>query len=127
MVTLTGIDPEAVPVGIQGFTLTVTGTGFTAGSTVLLNGNSLPTTYVSATTLLAAILATDLQLPRILGIAVKGEGRELSDSLGLAVRSLPATFAAGDVWLPPLPALAVIGSDGTVLATPEGEAIGMER
>jgi hypothetical protein len=55
-----GLSPAFAPVGGAGFTLTVNGTGFVAGSTVNWNGSSRTTTYVSSTQVTAAILATDI-------------------------------------------------------------------
>lgn len=55
---LTSLSPSKVPAGNGAFTLTVFGTGFTPSSTVALNGTLLTTTYLSATTLSAAVSAT---------------------------------------------------------------------
>jgi hypothetical protein len=54
------LDPATAPVGGAAFTLTVTGTSFIQGATVLWNGAARTTTFVSATELKAAIPATDL-------------------------------------------------------------------
>jgi len=58
--TTTGISPPAVNAGNPGGILVVTGTNFVSGSTVLWNGSSRTTTYVSSTQLNAAIPASDL-------------------------------------------------------------------
>lgn len=55
---LTSLSPSKVPAGNGAFTLTVFGTGFTPSSTVALNGTLLTTSYLSATTLSAAVSAT---------------------------------------------------------------------
>jgi outer membrane protein assembly factor BamB len=57
---LSSLSPSKVPAGNAAFTLTVFGTGFTTSSTVALNGAALSTTYGSATTLSAAVSATQV-------------------------------------------------------------------
>ncbi len=57
---LTGISPDSVQAGGAGFTLTVNGTGFVSGSVIRFNGNSLVTTFVSATQLTAPVTAADI-------------------------------------------------------------------
>jgi thermitase len=57
---VTSISPTSRPAGSGAFTLTVNGTGFTSGASVLWNGATRPTTFVSSTQLTAAIPATDL-------------------------------------------------------------------
>jgi C1A family cysteine protease/alpha-D-ribose 1-methylphosphonate 5-triphosphate synthase subunit PhnH len=59
--TLSTISPSSKTAGDPGFTLTVTGTNFIAGSKVRWNGNDRTTTYVSATQLTASIPSTDIQ------------------------------------------------------------------
>jgi len=58
--TITSIAPSSVTAGGPGFTLTVNGTGFFAGSVVQLNGAVRNTTLVSATQITASILASDI-------------------------------------------------------------------
>ncbi len=60
--TLTQISPAAVPINTAA-TITFSGTGFTSNSTVALNGVNVPTTYVSSTSLTAAVPAGSLALP----------------------------------------------------------------
>ncbi len=57
---ITGISPSVLGVGSSDFTLTVTGSGYVSSSTVQWNGSNRTTTYVSPTTLTAAILAADV-------------------------------------------------------------------
>jgi hypothetical protein len=56
----TSLSPPRAIVAGAGFTLTVNGTGFVSGSTVLWNGSSRTTTFVSATQIAAAIAASDI-------------------------------------------------------------------
>ncbi|OPZ45108.1 MAG: Ser-Thr-rich glycosyl-phosphatidyl-inositol-anchored membrane family protein [Euryarchaeota archaeon ADurb.BinA087] len=58
--TLTSISPSSKAAGDPAFTLTVTGTGFSGGSKVRWNGANRTTTYVSGTSLTAAIPASDI-------------------------------------------------------------------
>jgi hypothetical protein len=60
--TLTSLSPATVQVGVA-FTLTVNGSGFDATSVVIFNGNSVPTTFVSATQLTASITASAITQP----------------------------------------------------------------
>lgn len=55
---LSSISPNTKVAGSAAFTLTVTGTSFINGSTILWNGTLLTTTYVSATQLTASVAAT---------------------------------------------------------------------
>ncbi|MBX2997302.1 MAG: IPT/TIG domain-containing protein [Caldilineaceae bacterium] len=56
----TALEPISATVGEAGFTLIVTGSGFRQGAKVLWNGMERATTFVDATSLQAAIPATDL-------------------------------------------------------------------
>ena len=58
--TLTGISPASAAVGSGDTTVTLTGTGFTAGSVAAANGVPLATTFVNATTLSAVLPAASL-------------------------------------------------------------------
>jgi hypothetical protein len=60
--TLTSIKPAAEKVGGKGFTMTLTGTGFSSDSNVSVNGFNeyLPITYVSTTTLKVTVPASYL-------------------------------------------------------------------
>ena len=53
--SLTSLNPSTVSIGGAAFTLTVNGTGINANSTVQWNGSALPTTFVSATQLIANV------------------------------------------------------------------------
>jgi hypothetical protein len=58
--TLATVNPNGIAAGSTGFTLTVTGTGFVTGAVVQVDGSPRPTTFASATQLLAALPAADL-------------------------------------------------------------------
>ncbi len=59
-ITLDGLDPASIVAGSPAFTLTVSGTGFTADSQVYWNGSQRITQYLSATRLRATIPASDV-------------------------------------------------------------------
>ena len=58
--TVTSLSPGSAAMGAAGFALSVNGSGFQPVSTVQWNGSALTTTYVSGTTLTAAVPASDL-------------------------------------------------------------------
>ena len=58
--TATSLNPNSAQAGGAAFTLTVTGTGFISSSTVQWNGSPRTTTFVSSTSLQAAITAADI-------------------------------------------------------------------
>ncbi|MGH7496679.1 MAG: IPT/TIG domain-containing protein [bacterium] len=58
--TSTSISPSSKTVGDAGFTMTVDGTNFVAGSVVRFNGSDRTTTFVSSTRLTATVAASDL-------------------------------------------------------------------
>jgi len=59
-VAISSISPTSATAGGGAFTLTVNGAGFVSGATVNFNGTPRVTTFVSATQLTAAILASDI-------------------------------------------------------------------
>jgi len=61
--TLTRITPASVPAGSAGFTLTLTGTGFTHRSIVSVNGTYPVVTFVKATTLTVRVTSADVAAP----------------------------------------------------------------
>jgi hypothetical protein len=58
--TLTALNPSSKGAGESAFTLAVTGTNFVDGSVVRWNGNDRSTTFISGTSLEAAIAAGDI-------------------------------------------------------------------
>lgn len=87
-----------VPAGASALTLTVTGGGFVSGATVLWNGATRATTFVSATQLTATIPAADLVTVGIADVAVfnPAPGGGVSGSLTFSIDSVaqaPGAFA----------------------------------
>ena len=68
--TTTSLSPSSKTAGAAAFTLTVNGTGFVAGSTVLWNGATRTTTYSSSTKLTAAITAADIAAAGTVSVTV---------------------------------------------------------
>jgi hypothetical protein len=57
---LNSISPSSIPAGSSSFTLSIIASSLSPGSVVLWNGTPLPTTYVSSSSLLATVPATDV-------------------------------------------------------------------
>jgi hypothetical protein len=68
--TIAGLTPASAKAGSGAFTLTVKGSNFVPGATVLWNGAERPTTFVSSTQLRAQIGAADLVMSRTVGVTV---------------------------------------------------------
>ncbi len=69
--TLTGVSPAAANAGQAGFTLTLTGTGFTADSLVSVNGIYRTVTFVNSTELQVQVDASDVASPTAFQIFVE--------------------------------------------------------
>ena len=77
--TITSISPTTVSAGGPNFTLTVTGSGYVAGNSVVqINGSSRPTVYVSTLQLTATVFASDIAAPGALTITVLNTEHRLS-------------------------------------------------
>ena len=68
--TLTSISPTSTTAGSTGFTLTLTGTNFNASSSARWNGLARTTTFVSSSSITAAILTSDLTTPTTTSVTV---------------------------------------------------------
>jgi len=69
--TLTSVSPSWANAGGAGFTLTLTGTGFSPTSYVSVNGAYRTVTYVNAQTLQVQLTSTDIATPRTFQIFVE--------------------------------------------------------
>jgi hypothetical protein len=74
IVTVTSLSPASVAAGSPALTLTVNGSGFGTGSTVLWNGLVRPTTFVSASQLTVTIPAADLAATGTAQVSVSSNG-----------------------------------------------------
>lgn len=92
---ITALNPSSAYAGAQGFMLTVTGSTFTPQSTVLWNGNSVPTTFVSATQVTTQIPAADIATAGSASVSVNDPAYGISNSLTFTI--LPPTLAIGAI------------------------------
>ncbi|HEV3218851.1 MAG TPA: protease pro-enzyme activation domain-containing protein [Candidatus Acidoferrales bacterium] len=101
--------PAAATAGSAGFTLTVNGTGFVNASVVSFGGANRTTTFVNATQVTAAILASDIATAGTPAVVVTNPlpGGGASNSVNFTVNN-PVP-----VITPPLvPAAAIVGGPG---------------
>ena len=98
--TLSSTSPTSASAGGAALTVTVNGTGFLKNSTVQWNGSALSTTYVSQTTLEAAIPAADIATTSTASITVSNPapGGGTSSSSSFSVMATPVV-AAGTLWV----------------------------
>jgi hypothetical protein len=82
---LKSLSPAVVVAGASGIVLTVNGSGFTSSSTVLWNGASRTTTYVSTTQLTEAVPAADISASGVASITVSTPGTSGGVSAPLTV------------------------------------------
>ncbi len=100
--TVSSVNPTNANAGGAAFTLTVNGTNFISGATVLWNGATLTTTYVNATQLTAQVPANLIASATIANIAVS-QSSGISGVVPFTVNSVaptitslsPSTTAAG--------------------------------
>lgn len=83
--TLTALSPSSAPAGGPDFTLGLAGSNFTSSSTARWNGASRATTFVSSTSLRAAIPAGDIASAGTASVSVFDAAGGLSDSLPFAI------------------------------------------
>ena len=82
---ISGVSPAVVPVGTA-FTLTVSGSGFFAGSTVLWNGAALITTFAGPAQLSAAVPAELVGSTGTAAVTVSNPGGVVSNGAGVSDR-----------------------------------------
>ncbi len=101
--SLSAINPTTVPTGGAAFTLSVTGTGFNASSVVHFNGSPVTTTFVSSTSLGAAIpsLTTAGSFP--VEVVNPSPGGGTSGAINLVAQTVTTPYISG---LSPSPAVA---------------------
>ncbi len=83
--TINSISPTSAIAGVAGFTLTVNGTNFVSGAGVSFNGNARTTTFVGATQLTAAILASDIASAGTFNVTVTNPGGQTSNAVTFTV------------------------------------------
>jgi len=90
---IVSLSPSSSAVGVTSpLTLVVTGSGFISTSQVMWNNSGRATTYVSATTLNAAITTSDLSVAGTFLVSVQTSGGGASGSLpfGVGLSSIPS-------------------------------------
>src|SRR5205823_6632599 len=87
--TLTALTPSTATAGSPGFTLTADGTNFAPGATVLWNGASRTTTFVSASRVTASIPASDIAAAGSASVAVRNPDLTVSNSRTFAIAEPP--------------------------------------
>lgn len=84
---ITSVEPNTKPAGSASFKLKVKGTGYDSECVIHINGNSVPTTFISATE-----LNTDLDLTSVpvgtLAVIVRSQIGVLSNSMVFTVTAL---------------------------------------
>jgi hypothetical protein len=107
--TLSSLSPSSATAGSGAFTLTVSGSGFFNGATVQFNGANRTTTFVSSTSVTAAILASDIAAQGTASVTVTNpapttapsaaQSFSISNSNGSvpAITSLGTTHVAGGI------------------------------
>ena len=88
--TITTLQPASVNAGVGATTLTITGTNFVSNSVVNFNGTAKATTFVSATQLTAALLATDVATAGTFPVTVTNPtpGGGTSNAVNLTVNAV---------------------------------------
>lgn len=84
--TVTTTDHNTITAGSGNVVVTVTGTGFLPGATVLWNGSARTTTYVSSTQVTVAIPASDVQNAATATIGCQNPGSAASGTVSITVQ-----------------------------------------
>jgi hypothetical protein len=94
---ITSLTPSSVDAGSAAFTLTVNGSGYVAGASILWGSTQLTTTFASATRLTAPVTATMIATPGAVSVTVSLPGGTASNAVSFTVN------------LPPLPTMTLTG------------------
>jgi hypothetical protein len=112
LATLTSLLPNIGAAGGPAFTLTVNGTGFLSGATVLWNGANRTTTFVNSSRLTAAISEIDIATAGAAQVTVVNPGAAASNALPFTVATPTFTLTVTKLGSDP--------SKGTVTSSPAG-------
>src|SRR6266478_5799244 len=117
--TVSSLSPASGTAGGAGFTLTITGTNFVSGDTLLWNGSALTTTFGSPTQLTATVSAGLIANAGSPSVSVRAPGGATSNSISFAINasaptvsSLSPASATAGVRVSPLRSLAPTSSLG---------------
>jgi beta-glucanase (GH16 family) len=97
------LSPSSATMGGLGFTLTVNGSNFILGDTVLWSGTSLSTTFVNATQLTAAVPASLIASVGTFSVGVQPPSGTPSNLLSFIVSSASPTVLIGDQTVEAVP------------------------
>uniref|UniRef100_Q01Z88 Cell surface receptor IPT/TIG domain protein n=1 Tax=Solibacter usitatus (strain Ellin6076) TaxID=234267 RepID=Q01Z88_SOLUE len=86
--------PASAAAGGDNFTLTVTGSSFTANAVVNFNNTPLTTTFVSATQLTAVVPASAIATAGAASVTVTNEGQTVSNALSFTVAGTATTIVS---------------------------------
>ena len=125
---LSAVSPAKVSAGGPAYTMQLTGSGFTSASTVLVNGSSRPTTFVSSSSLTCQVQASDIVSNGQLNVQVTtpapGGGTSASATvLILSQKETPAlsvTPSAASITSAQALTVVVAVNGGAGAATPTG-------
>jgi len=93
MPSIQSVSPNAISIGSPDTTLTVSGSNFVQGSTVMWNGTALTTTFVSGTQLTATVPASALSGSAAnVSVNVTNPGVGASSSIAVALQSPPPSY-----------------------------------
>jgi uncharacterized protein (TIGR03437 family) len=116
--TIASINPGAVGAGGPGFNLAVMGTNFVSGSTVRIGTTARSTTFVSATMLTAALLASDIATAGSYDITVLNPSSSTpSNAVKLDVGAPVASVSAASFLGQSIAAESIVAAFGSNLAT----------
>jgi hypothetical protein len=98
------VAPQSVSAGSGSFILTVTGSGFSRGDTVLWNGAALPTAFISSSELQATVINSLIAQAGTISIAVSVSGTQspASASISFAVGGSSASSTSITYYFPHL-------------------------
>jgi|GEM_PF-2178588 len=92
---ISSLVPNTISAGSPGFTLTVNGTRFLTGATVLWNGTSLTTTLVSDSQLTAVVPAALVASTGVASVTVKNTNGQVSSAVNFTITALPQFSITG--------------------------------
>jgi hypothetical protein len=107
--TLMNLSPMSVNAGSGSFQLTATGNGFTAQSVIDFNGAALPTTFVSATSLMATVPASAVTCGGSVPVTVSDPALGSTNALTFNLSGAACDFSFG----PTVPASDTVSAGGT--------------
>jgi len=96
--TVSALTPNSATAGGPAFTLTVDGANFVTGTSVLWNGASRATTFVSATRVTTAIAAADIAAAGAVPVSVKNPDGQTSNALTFTVNPAGGSCPTGQFF-----------------------------